>query len=269
MRLLVVTPTLGKSRWLVETMASVAALPIEHVHVLVAPPSAVPGIAARFPRARVIAENAERSGMYAAINTGVAAGGDWHALTYINDDDLLLPELATVWQKMPDLREPWIGYGGVRLIDEQGRRIGRVPVCPFPRWNRRLYEQGIEALYQHGTLISRTAWEKAGGFDASLRLCGDSEFFARAARLGIAMACATRRDVAAFRLRSEQLSKNDEAMRTERAIVWRKYGLEATARTWRHVLARWIFRSANIAVYGERVRRHGWVSMAQVNRRAR
>ena len=92
MKILVITPTLGESPWLAETVASVATLAAPHEHVLVAPAATVPALAARFPGVTVTAEPG--GGMYAAINAGVAAAREWDAFTYINDDDLLLPGFA-------------------------------------------------------------------------------------------------------------------------------------------------------------------------------
>ena len=47
-----------------------------------------------------------------------------------------------------------------------------------------------------------------GGFDESFRFCGDTEYMARACVAGLPFRCATLRNVAAFRLRAGQLTKN-------------------------------------------------------------
>jgi Ca2+-binding RTX toxin-like protein len=69
MKLLVVTPTLGESPWLEETISSVAAVAGAPEHVLVAPADKVAALARRYPRVAVVAEPG--GGMYAAINAGL------------------------------------------------------------------------------------------------------------------------------------------------------------------------------------------------------
>jgi hypothetical protein len=155
----------------------------------------------------------------------------------------------------------------VRLIDSMGKRLGSIPVSPQPALNRALYAQRLEPVYQHGTLVTRAAWEKLGGFDEAFRYCGDSEFFARACVTGIPF----RRiggEVAAFRLRAGQLTKNRSAMVAERARVDEKLGLLNGIDGSQRFRARAIFRCANLAAYAERVARHGFVSFDELLTRA-
>jgi hypothetical protein len=267
MKLLVLTPTLGESRWLEETVASVAGLPVACRHVLIAPEKAVSVLSARFPAAQVVPERGV--GMYAAINAGLAEVGDWDAFTYLNDDDLLLPNFAAVAQTAARAGDrPLIVYGRVRLIDAQGRRLGAIPVSPAPSLNRALYAQRIEPVYQHGTLVTRAALGALGGFDETMRFCGDSEFLARACVTGVPFAHVGGAAVAAFRLRAGQLSKNRAALVAERARVDQKLGLLTSGMTLRHRWVRWRFRGANLCVYAERIARHGLVSFNELLTRA-
>lgn len=262
MKILVITPTLGESPWLAETVASVAALSLDGEHVLVAPAAAVPGLAARFPGVTVTAELG--GGMYAAINAGVAAAREWDAFTYINDDDLLLPGFAAVVTAMAGRgTQPLLAYGGVRLIDAEGRRLGAIPVSPSPGLNRDLYAQRIEPVYQHGTLVSRAAWEQHGGFDPAYRFCGDSEFLARLCVRSVP-AVRVGGEVAAFRLHGGQLTKDRPAMLAERARVDEQLGLLTPSLTVRHHWAKLLFRAANLSVYAGRIFRHGFVSFDQL-----
>lgn len=258
MKILVITPTLGESPWLEATISSVAELPVPCRHVLVAPTAAVPDLARRFPGATVMPEAG--GGLYAAINTGLAGAKDWDAFTYINDDDLLLPGFArSVAALQAQTGRPGFAYGGVRLVDRTGRRIGRIPVSPQPALNRDLYAQRLEPVYQHGTLVGRGVWEELGGFDESFRLCGDSEYLARLCVHGVP-AVRVWTEVAAFRLRPNQLTKGRHAMDAERARVDAKLDLLAARRTWRHHWARLVFRSANLPGYVGRTLRHGLIS---------
>jgi GT2 family glycosyltransferase len=263
-KILVVTPTLGQSPWLAETVASVAAQPLVSQHVLVAPPPVVAELERRFPRVRVVAEPG--GGMYAAINAGlVGASAGWDAFTYVNDDDLLLPAFAAHALSLARRpAEPAIVYGSVKLIDGQGRRLGAIPVSPFPSLNRALYAQRIEPVYQHGTLVTREALKVLQGFDGTFRLCGDSEFLARACVAGIPFYRTAGAPVAAFRLRTGQLTKDREPMLAERRRVDEKLGLLSTTPAKRRVWARIVFRGANLPVYAERVLRHGFVSFDEL-----
>jgi hypothetical protein len=202
--------------------------------------------------------------MYAAINAGLAEQADWDAFTYINDDDLLLPGFAAVVAGLVARPgQPLLGYGGVRLIGADGRGLGVIPVSPWPQLNRDLYAQRLEPVYQHGALVSRAAWKLAGGFDPSFRYCGDSEFLARLCVEGVP-AVRVRGEVAAFRLRPGQLTKDRPAMIEERARVDRKLALLAARRTFRHHWARLVFRTANLPAYAQRLVRHGFVTFDEL-----
>jgi hypothetical protein len=260
---LVVTPTLGTSPWLAETVASVARLPVACQHVLVCPAAVRADLEKKFPKTLVVTEPG--GGMYAAINAGLAAVTDWDAFTYINDDDLLLPGFAAHARALADAgTRPLVAYGKVKLIDGQGRRLGAIPVSQFPSMNHALYAQRIEPVYQHGTLVTRAALVALRGFDEAFRYCGDSEFLARACISGVPFVRTGGRAVAAFRLRTGQLTKNRAAMVAERAAVDVKLGLIGSQPRLRRWLARLAFRSENLPVYAERVVRHGFVSFDEL-----
>jgi len=266
MRVLVVTPTLGTSPWLAETVASVAAVRRELTHVLVTPSAGVAALQARFPRLQVVAEPEPASGLYAAVNAGAAAVFGWDALTYINDDDVLLPGFAAVVDAAARCAAEdteLLVYGGVRLIGPDGRRLGAIPVSPWPRLNRLLYAQRLEPVYQHGTVLARCAWAKLGGFDPAWKLCGDSDLLARACLAGIP-ARRVSGAVAAFRLRPGQLTKRREEMLAERMAIDRRLGLLAQRPGLAHGWARLVFRLANLPVYAERILRHGYRTFDEV-----
>jgi hypothetical protein len=262
LRLVVVTPTLGNSRWLDETVESVSRHAPGAVHVLVAPLSACATLKREFPSLRVVPEPEGRAGMYAAINAGLAAVPDWGAFTYINDDDLLLEGFQEVLGRVR-VGQAMVVYGGVRLIDTDGRRIGAIPTSPFPSLNRDLYALRTEPVFQHGTVATRAVVEQLGAFDTSLRFCGDSEFLSRACVAKIPFVCATKGVVAAFRLRAGQLTKNLPVMLEEHHRVYNKHRLPAERVTWRHRWARFVFRVVNLPVYAERIARHGFITFGE------
>jgi hypothetical protein len=249
---------MGTSVWLKETVESIAQFQHVCAHVLVAPRASVRELAARFPNTQVIAEPG--GGMYAAINSAAAIRRDWDAITYINDDDLLLPGFELALQRLSRLPIGCrIVYGRVRLIDGDGIRIGRVPVSGWPSLNRSLYAQRLEPVFQHGTLISRAAWRELGGFDATFRFCGDSELMARACAQGVSFVHVPA-EIAAFRLRAGQLTKNRAAMLAERDRVDVKLGLRGVPGWWRCHSAMAVFRISNIPVYLDRIRRYGFIT---------
>jgi glycosyltransferase involved in cell wall biosynthesis len=262
--ILVVTPTLGTSAWLDETVASVVAQASVSRQVLVCPAEVGADLKKRFPQTQVVTEPG--GGMYTAINAGLAAAtGEWEAFTYLNDDDLLLPAFAAHARAVERAgSRPLVAYGNVKLIDGCGRRLGAIPVSVMPSMNRALYAQRIEPVYQHGTLVTRAALEVLRGFDASFRFCGDSEFLARACLAGIPFQRTGGRAVAAFRLRTGQLTKNRAAMVAERAAVDAKLGLVGCEPRLRRLVARMAFRTENLPIYVERVLRHGWVSFDEL-----
>jgi hypothetical protein len=45
--------------------------------------------------------------------------------------------------------------------------------CRHRQLGRALYAERLEPFYQHGTIITRAAWEQHGSFDETFRFCGD------------------------------------------------------------------------------------------------
>jgi GT2 family glycosyltransferase len=264
MSLLVVTPTLGHSPWLEETVASVSNHAPDAVHVLVCPEREVAPLRARFPRLVITAEPSPSRGMYAAINAGVVQP-NWDFFTYLNDDDRWEPgiQAATSVAAAPDTTTGVL-YGRVRLIRENGAPAGELPVARQPADLRSLLARGIIPFAQPGMLVRRSLLEKLGGFDAGFRSAGDLDLCVRALQAGTRFAFVPR-VVAAFRLRTGQLSKDASVVATEtaRALAPLRRAPISGDRT---ALLR--FRAGNLAVYLDRFRRHGWARMSAVYRKA-
>ena len=183
---LVVTPTLGESEFLDQTMASVAAQPLEILHVLSAPASRVAALADRYPHARAIPDAGKAGGIYGALNAALAAvGDDWDWFTYLNDDDALLPGFGEVVQRHRRRLQPEsVAYGDVLLIDERGRTIAPITVEKNPSWIPALLQRGISPLMQQGMIFRRETVRWLGGFDLRYRLCADLDFWLRALARG-------------------------------------------------------------------------------------
>lgn len=216
MKLLVVTPTLGRSPWLAEVMRDVEVLSrtVPLVQVLVAPGSVVAALQKDYPRATVVDEERE-GGLYGAINRGADAVSGWRWLTYINDDDRLEPALADVWTLVVKMNPaPDVVFGNVDYIDEHGRTIAPFPVSRWPADIPGLLAAGVAPFTQQGSLIGADVWRRLGGFDESFRLAGDFDFWVRAAAAGARFKFVARK-VARFRVRAGQLSRATESTAEE------------------------------------------------------
>jgi hypothetical protein len=253
--LLVVTPTLGESAFLDQTVAAVAALPLSIRHVLSVPFPRVEQLQARYPGTQVIADAGRKGGIYGALNVAlslVPKGWDW--FTYINDDDLLLPGFGAMTRAhvvRPD-PEP-VTYGNVEMIDEAGRRLGLITVEPDARWIPALLQQDISPLMQQGMLFHHECVARLQGFDTRYSLCADLDFWLRACAAGERFRYYPEA-VAQFRLRSGQLSGNTNLTVSEQRHIVARH-LPARLPAWRRHFATLRYRLHNLPRYLERFRR--------------
>jgi GT2 family glycosyltransferase len=260
--LLVVTPTLGRSRWLEEAVNSVRSHAGHHAaHTLVAPPEAVAGLNRRFPHCTVLPDRMLR-GVYPAINQGLAAAAPsrWKWFTWLNDDDELLPgfsrQLAAAIEHDGDRRDaPWF-YGRVRISNSAGEDLGSLAVARSPQDLSILAQAQVNPLNQQGMLAPRAWVDALAPLRADLRICADVDFWLRAVQEGARFRYSGR-PVALFRLRPGQVSGDLGLHRSEfrevaGAIVPRPCGAI------RRRFARARFRVGNAFVYAERLRRCGW-----------
>lgn len=223
-KLLVITPTLGRSSYLGATVSSISDLPCEVIHVLVSPRLVVDRLSVDYPGRIVVAEPEDSRSMYAAINQGLGALIDdhsWTHWTYINDDDLLIPD-ARFWKRA--LQSLAISYGDVSIIDALGAKIGCLPVSPLPHFNFLLWRNGKTPYTQQGMVVPREISLRHGTFDASYRYVGDMEYWVRLESSYLEFEY-HKSEVAAFRVVAGQLSAqrlkfDEEVMRVRGA-----YGL--------------------------------------------
>lgn len=257
MKLRVIVPTLGTSRWLDATLASIAA--IRAAETIVVSPIPDPGNG--LPAGGRWLQEPGR-GLYRALNAALRLPGEWSAFTWINDDDRLTPEASAIAAALAADSNLGVAYGRVGLVDAEGAAIGELPVTDRPADLPALLSRGIVPFAQPGTMIRRQLLDALGGFDEGYQLAGDLDFFVRALVAGAQFAYVPRL-VAEFRLHAGQLSKSEATGDTEkrRALA----GLPPVAPL-RARAARWRFRWANRAVYLDRIRRHGFVSMRQLYR---
>lgn len=259
-RILIVTPTLGESGFLDETMASVEALPLDIVHVLSVPASKVAGLAARYPNAIVTPDAGKTGGIYGALNAGLrAAPPGWDWFTYINDDDTLLPGfgLAAFRHFGQTSPEP-VFYGDVELIDGQGQCIARITTARNPGWIPALLQQGISPLMQQGMLFRRDVVEQLAGFDLRYRLCADLDFWLRAYAGKNRFRYHPLR-VARFRLRDGQLSGDTRITIAEQDDIVARH-LPDRVSSPKRWLTRLNYRLFNLPRYLARIRRRGFLT---------
>jgi len=264
MALRLVTPTLGQSPWLPETLASVGALPQPREHLLVAPSERCPALTQAGNGMGFLPQSG--AGLYAALNTGFRAPGDWTIGTWINDDDRLVePGFRAALALLECRPELAAVFGRVSLIDGAGNEFAEIPVARVGHDLGPLLAAGRVPLAQPGTVFRREVFARLGGFDESLRAAGDLDFFRRALTAGFRFGFIDAR-VAEFRVHGGQISQQAETRHRETAA------LVAAARAnpdWarRARAARWRFRWDNLGVYAARLRRHGWVSMERLSSR--
>ena len=142
-------------------------------------------IAARYDGVEVLSQ--PNRGPSAARNAGVArSSGDF--LAFLDADDLMTPQRLEVQSGHlgghPDL-EIVFGSQEVRMED------GAHP----PYWAegsalpvRTVGPGDIERIYHLSMLLRRSAWDRVGGFDESMRMSEDLDWTLRASELGLGMA---------------------------------------------------------------------------------
>lgn len=213
MRLLVVTPTLGRSAFIHETLQGLNALHGAVRHVIVAPPDAREWVSRVAPKAEFVVE--EGSGVYGALNRGLAVGGDWDAFTWLNDDDRICPTgLQRAWGELERRPSKAAIYGKVDYIDIHGNSLGPLPVESRPSRLALLFAAELPAFTQQGTIIRRDWVERLKGFNTLYRLAADFDFWARALAGGAGFFF-VRTKVAGYRLRNGQLSGDVAGVKRE------------------------------------------------------
>jgi len=255
--LLVVTPTLGTSPYLEETIRGVQALPFSVKHLLAVPQPMVVTLQEKYPGCLVVPDAGKAGGIYGALNKALEnAGDDWDWFTYINDDDLLGEDFASVFLK--HIRQPDpapVVYGNVRLIDDKGARLGTITTENNPAYIPALLQQGTSPLNQQGMLFQRECVRKLGGFDLQYKLCADLDFWARALAGGFAFRFYPA-ELGRFRIREGQLSGNILLTREELTRITAAHFPQTVSplgKKWAKVRYRWI----NLPRYLERFRRSG------------
>ena len=183
--LTVVTPTLNAAEHLPACIASIAALPFPHEHIVVDGGSSDDTrVIAAAAADVVLLEQRGLPGMYGAVEQGLRAGTGAF-LTYVNADDLAVPDAyARLVARMSQADRPTIAYGDSTyrwLTEGEPPRDQFVPSRAAAGFFLRA---GVLPFTQPSCLFRRDAFEAVGGFaPRAYRIAGDLEFFRRLARL--------------------------------------------------------------------------------------
>jgi hypothetical protein len=183
-------------------------------------------------------------------------------MTWLNDDDRLLPSFAGLWQPVSHFwsrADVW--YGEVNYIDEAGGLIAAMPICRRTSDVPALLASGVAPFSQQGTIIGIDLWRRLGGINPALRIAGDFDLWVRAvaagARFGFVPGVA-----AAFRVRAGQLSGGVTQARSEVEAVLRRGELKVGGvRRWKSMVR---FRATNCLRILRRIRSSGRIRTQQM-----
>ncbi|NRA27656.1 MAG: hypothetical protein HRU10_10465 [Opitutales bacterium] len=222
--LLVVTPTLGKSTFFEETLASLdraRSAGVRLTHVIACPGRLISEIASVAQNSLVVDEGESCRSMYDAINSAVAQTNfDWSHFTYINDGDYFSKFFANFCNILDDQIFD-IAYGLVDLVDESSEVISPIPICRKIRHLSALWKLGKSPFTQQGTVVSREFYLKLGGFDGSYKYAADMDFWCRAINHSPRYYFHPE-SVAAFRLVAGQLSADRTDFDSETIMISNK-----------------------------------------------
>jgi GT2 family glycosyltransferase len=178
----ILTPSLNQFEFLRVCVASVEAQGYPHVEQIVIDGGSSDGtreFLARGPGTVSYWQSEPDRGQSHALNIAVPrATGGW--IGWQNADDLYLPgALWQVAQAIVGHPEGDVVVGDTLLVDEHGRPLGTIGVCPVPalRWLEGFWPYNQSVFLRHSLL------ERVGPVDESLRLHMDTDLLARVARL--------------------------------------------------------------------------------------
>ena len=180
----VVISTFDRPELLAEAVHSaLAQTGVDHEVLVVDDASTTPVRLEPHPRLRVHRMETNR-GVSAARNVGLAeARGRW--ITYLDDDDLLLPdhlEVALTALADTDLPAPVASLSGVEVVDRTGRVVETRLPPTLPRGARFHLEPpqpGRSFALKSTLVVERTVLQEIGGWDESFRSRVQTELFLR------------------------------------------------------------------------------------------
>lgn len=201
----IVIPSLNQGAFVEAAITSVLGQQAPGVELIVMDGGSSDGTAevlAKYQHALTRSVSQPDRGPASALNAGFhTAGGE--ILGWLNADDFLLPgSLDTIRSAFASRRDADVisGHGYFALPD--GRR--GLPLFS-DRFDRQRFRYGACVLLQPATFFRRSAFERAGGFPESGRVCWDMELWAAMARSGATFATIDAH-LAAFRLHPRSIT---------------------------------------------------------------
>lgn len=225
-RVLVVIPTLGtRIEYLEACLSSIRqqAIPIDVV--LVGPQDApqLTSIVDRWGVARID----DPGGLAAAINAGVAWGGDrYEYINWLGDDDALEPHTVHLVEgALDDDSSAVLAYGACRYVDPEGRELW---ISRAGRWAPRILKWGPDLIPQPGMLVRSDAWRTVGGLDESFRFAFDLDLLLKLQRVGTFVN--VDEVVSEFRWHGDSLTVSDRTTSLHESEIARRRALSPVAR---------------------------------------
>lgn len=156
----------------------------EFLEILVGcPEHLIPEVQAALPPgAKVVAEKEGISLAGKISELMLSTSDDCKYIGWIGDDDIILPgAMQACFEVLEAEEDATLVYGACDYIDESGsvlftNRSGQ--------WASRLLRFGPQLIPQPGSVMRRTAFEKAGGLDPSFNMAFDFDIFLKLGQLG-------------------------------------------------------------------------------------
>lgn len=187
--------------------------------------------------------------MYRAINTGLrACESEW--LAYTSSDDMWYQDGMSRLIELGDRTNADVVYGVCDNVDRYGRYLHSLQPAS-PHLASSLFRLGVFPFSQQSALFRRGVFESLGGFDESLQLAADFDFYLRASLAGRCFAFLQGLPVSRFRIHAKQMSQErSELMRQELLTILAKNGVSSRVFD---KLGFWLWRFTNLPSYLERV----------------
>lgn len=254
MKILVITATLGNRPTLARTIQSVKEIGGEKVtHILIAPEKNIPKIKAQYGDIKCLPEQADKRGIYAALNHGFFTyGKEFDYITFINDDDYWLPDFNFLIEEA-DKGIDFV-YGKVNFILENKNRKMKEMACSnqFKDFIPLLHHN-IVLFTQQATLLKSDLFFKLGGFSEDYKLVSDTLFWAKLSQLNITFryipkACA------GYTIQDGQLSSDSSLQYNEmKKIIYSELPIQHPSKIFSSILK---YRMNNLHIYIKRIFKH-------------
>lgn len=182
----IIIPTYNRPEQLLRAVDSVLSQTVSNIEVIVVDDGSTPAVALPDQeRVRVIRLNSNQGGAAARNQGAKAALSRW--ITYLDDDDVLLPDMAekamkAIRQIPQDLPAPVAVLFGLRIVNAQGQVLSSHLPPTLPRGSHFCLEdiQPDQSFFSKQTLvIERDVLLEMGGFDPSFTSRVHSELFLR------------------------------------------------------------------------------------------